>query len=190
MKKLLVILLCAGAIVAQTENYNGWNDTSQIVNFKADSMKYSKVFLLSQNENLRIDMMADDSSATGYASDSVKFYWGIQLGHPTLNGTGSGTKDTFWSNELITLDTFNMRVTTNAATAYRLVDSTGTYTNAPQSHDTLSVTGFAVQSRQFSPAWDVYFRVWLKGLTLNKVGKWVECRVAVFRRIGVNTRSR
>lgn len=189
MKKLLAIMLCAACVVAQTENYQGWKDTSQIASFKADSLKYSKVFLLSQYENLRIDMMANDTSSAGFKSDSLKFYWGIQLGHPSLCGT-AGTLDTFWSNEYIMADTFDLTTTTGAAVAYRGIDSTGAFTNKPMIHDTLSVSGYAVQSRNIKPDWDVYFRVWLKGLTKNNVKEFVLARVAVLRRIGSNVRSR
>lgn len=191
MKTLIVglVALCVAAAFAQTDNYNGWKDTSQIATFKADSLKYSKVFLLSQNENLRVDILANDTSSAGFKSDSMKLYWGIQLGHPTLNGT-AGSIDTFWSPEHIMADTFDLTTTTNAAVAYRGIDSTGAYTNRPFLHDTLSVSGYAVQSRNIRPDWDVFFRVWIKGLTKNNVKEFVLARVAVYRRIGTNTRSR
>jgi hypothetical protein len=189
MKKvLLAVALLAGVVFGQTENYSGMNDTAVIATFKADSLKTSKAYTLSQFENLRVDVLVSDTSAAGFASDSVKLYWGIQTGRICWNS--SGTRDTAWSNERITLDTLDMLTTTNAALKYNAMDNTGAYTNTLKAHDTLSVSGFAVQSRNISPEWDVLFRCWVKGLTGNKVGRFLVFRFNVVRRIGVNTRSR
>ena len=187
MKPVLIVLAVVFGLFAQaSENYNGWGDTSRIAEFRADSLKYSKVFQLSKYENLRIDMMIADTAAATFAADSIKTQWGVVFGHPVLSITG--VRDTVWSNEWLVIDTLNALTTTNAAIKYNVYGTDGTYNTILGAHDTLSVSGFIVQSRAITPAWDVFFKVWVKGLTGNNVSGFLNTRVNVVRRLGVVTK--
>jgi hypothetical protein len=188
IRGLFAVIVLAAGLFAQTENYAGWGDTSVLTTFRADSLKYSRAFLLSQYENLRVDFMVNDTDAAGFVSDSVKAYWGIQTGHPCLNS--SGVVDTVWNHDLVIADTIDLLTTTNAGPKYFAMDSAGNYANTRKSIDTTNVTGFAVQSRNISPYWDVYVRCFAKGLTGNNKGSMLSARFALYRRVGQNTRSR
>jgi hypothetical protein len=56
--------------------------------------------------------------------------------------------------------------------------------------DTLSVKGFAVQSRAFSPEWDEICRIGVKGLSGNQATTYVKVVVVMHRRAAVGTRGR
>jgi hypothetical protein len=186
---VLMVLAAVTCLFAQAdENYNGYRDTARITLFKADSLRYSKVFPLSTWENSRLSIFLNDTSSAGYASDSIKCFWGIQLGMPCING--SGLLDTAWELQLITLDTFDILTAGNMARPYTALDSTGAYMEKMKRIDTLDVTGYAYQTRVFSPGWDVYFRFWAKGLTGNKVGATLKGMFAVEHRNYIAVRAR
>lgn len=182
---VLAIIAMASLIGAQDLNYNGWGDTSSIINFKADSLKRSRVMALSSMENCRFDVYADDTAHAGFANDVVKFYWWLEVGHPTLSKAGK--LDTVWSQlDPVYVDTFDMTTAANMVKHPRILDSTGALVPsiALKSIDTLSVSGFAVQSREISMPWDVYVRFGFKGLSGNITTSFVKLRAQMVRRIG------
>jgi hypothetical protein len=186
---VLMVLAAVTCLFAQAdENYNGYRDTARVTLFKADSLRYSKVFPLSTWENCRFSLFLNDTSNAGFSGDSIKCFWGIQLGMPCINGSGS--LDTAWDLQLITLDTFDILTGANMVRPYTAMDSTGAYVEKMKRIDTLDVTGFAYQSRVFSPGWNVYFRFWAKGLTGNKVGATLKGQWCVERRNYIAVRAR
>lgn len=183
-KSLISLGVLVALLFGQNLNYNGNNDTGTFASFKADSLKYSAIYSLSGFENLRVDMMANDTNAAGYASDSIKFVWGIQTGHPAYNR--SGLMDTVWCDPLL-VDTMQV---SNATKTYIVLGTDGTFSTVKGLVDTLTVTGYAYQSRNFAPEWDVWFRVWARGITGNRVGGWVKSHYAVYRRVASGVRAK
>lgn len=183
---LVLWVVVIGAIVAikvfgQTTNWNGLNDTSQVHLFRSDSLRYSKIFPLTMFENMAIVAKFDDTSATGYANDSVSFTYGYQVGYPVYD-TG-GTKDTAWTY-MVTLDTV---ASANLGTVnIGFVDSTGTTAISQKDIDTLNVSGYATSIAQFSPPWGVFIRYWAQGQTGNKKGSYIGLTFDQKRRLYYN----
>ena len=187
MRALLAVLVLAAMASPMADNNSGFGDTSNIANFNADSLKYSKWYQLSPFENLVMIVMANDTSATGFRNDSVKFFWGIQYGDPVLNA--SGKRDTAFRNSCV-IDTFDARTAANLnPTTYGLFDSTGTEYLGLKQIDTVQVTGFMTQDRSISPEWHSYFRFFCKGLTTNKVGRFLKVWALPVRRTYVPVRN-
>lgn len=186
-KVLLFVLSCLCFVGAQNLNYNGFLDTSNITTFRADSLKYSKAFPLSQLENFVLDVCVNDTSAAKFAGDSVKFYWWIERGHPALNA--AGTLDTIWNtiNPLL-VDTFFVTAGKYTQT-FATLGTDGSFLTTAQLIDTTSLADFMVQSRSFAPPFDVLVRVGHKGLTGNEKGSFLVLRDAVYRRAAVRVRQ-
>lgn len=167
-------------------NYTGYGDTSNIASFRADSLKYSKVFPLAQYENIRLDVICDDTSSAGRGSDSAKFTYFIEYGHPELDL--SNKLDTVWSTlDRLVIGTFDALTATNFTAVDRTIASDGTYDLPGTTIDTLSfaVGRGSLQSRSFTSEYDVLFRVGFKGLTGNNKDAFLKLRLSVNRRIGM-----
>jgi hypothetical protein len=205
MKKLSLILFVASSLYATTFPYNpidyvpmnsnGFGDTNVVLKFKADSTKYSKAFNLSSWENIRFDILAMDTnnSKTGFAGAAVKFYWWFETGHISWRADSAGKFDTIWTKlNPVIVDTFDMTTSGNMVKSVARLDSLGSYFNPTLTIDTLSVHGFAVQSRAITPLWDEFIRIGFKGLSGNITtsGKWVKLWVAQHRRGWLPIRSR
>lgn len=186
-----VILLFVVNTCIQAEepyNYNGYlSDTSKITTFRADSLKYSRPFLLSQYENTRIRVLFNDTSAAGFATDSVKFYYFIQIGSPCLNA--SGKLDTAWNANPIIIDTVDMLTAGNFTTQYSSLLNDGTFTETMKVIDTSNVTGYATNSHTFPLLWDVFARVGVKGLTGNNKDSFIKLRIDRIARVGIKTKG-
>ena len=195
MKKLsLVLSLLVSLAVAQgpTLNSNGRIDTSLIVGFKGTGTAYSKAFNLSAWENLRFDVLAMDTgnSKTLFASSAIKFYWWVSTGHYSINYL-TNKYDTVWSlMQPLIIDTFDITTAANMVKVSRSLDTAGNYPLAHKLIDTLSVRGYAVQSRAFTPEWDEIIRVGVQGLSGNQNTTYVKLIVAMHRRATVPTWSR
>lgn len=179
---LILIVSCQAADTFK--NYWGWGDTSQIAEFAADSLKYSRTFTLGDPDGLRLIVMCDDTASAGFASDSVAFYFGYQTGCPMLDSSGS--VDTLWDVPII-LDTIEI----DSFGVYKSGTSSaaGVPTIAKNNVDTLQIDGFAVKSMRFQPYYDVLIRYYFKGLTGNSVGYPVYLRIQHIKRIGAPVRE-
>ena len=199
-KILAVSLLLCGLTTAQVIDLNtvGYGDTTQsytFSSFRSDSLKFSKNFPLSAWENARVDIIFDDTSSAGFASDSCKFAWGFQTGHKVeIDDTLYYAYDIPYP-----VDTVDLVGSTNmydhdelAVIGYVQDTVTLLNTSVPFAVDTGvgGATLKAVQSRNIVPQWDEVFRIWLKGLTGNKVGSYVEVEANVRRRRYSNVRTR
>lgn len=191
MKHLLLILAFACLGYSQTLNWTGYGDTANIADFRADSTKYTKAFPLSQWENLRLDVLFDDTSAAGRGSDSAKFYYWLEYGHEALSLANA--KDTVWSKQdPVVVDTIDALTAGNFSATSRVLASDGTYSYPLKTIDTLSfaVGGGSLQSRNFPQDWDVYVRVGFKGLTGNNKDAMLKLRASIVRRQVNNVRSK
>ena len=191
MKQISIVLMLACLGFSQTLNWTGYGDTSNIANFRADSTKYSKAFPLSQWENLRLDVIFDDTTAAGRGSDSVNFYYWLEYGHLAL--TLANKVDTIWSTQdPVVIDTVNTLTAANFTAVSRILANDGTYIYPLKTIDTLSfpVGGGSLQSRNFPQDWDMLFRVGHKGLTGNNKDAMLKLRDNVVRRQVINVRSK
>lgn len=148
----------------------------------SDSARYSKVYNLSEYEHIRVDIQADDTTSDGFASDEIKFAWWIETGRPTYNKTGRW--DTAWSVLTpLSLDTFDIATAANMVVDPIELQVDGTYESVFKKIDTLSVTGVAYQTINFSPEWDVWFRIGFKGVTGNITDEPLWLRSVIYRRV-------
>jgi hypothetical protein len=167
-------------------NFNGIGDTTNVPSFRVDSLKVTKAFQLSAYENLRIDILCNDTTTAGFTLDTANFKWGFQTGHQIMNG--SGKLDTLWNPQRIVCDTFKT-LSGVYGLQYTILDSTGVYNEIGKIIDTTSVSGFAVQSKNISPMWDCLIRVWVKGLSGNQTHTFLKLWVNIVHRKGVATVS-
>jgi hypothetical protein len=151
---------------------------------------------MSSWENNRFDVLAMDTnnSKTTFGGAAINFYWWFETGHLSFRGDAAGKLDTVWSRiDPVCVDTFNITYSAHMVkTATGRLDSLGSYFNPQLTIDTLSVHGFAVQSRAISPLWDEFIRIGFKGLTGNITtsGKWIKLWVAHHCRGWLPTRAR
>lgn len=185
--KAIVLLLALFAMSFAQLNYQMVSDTSIISGFYSDTTAYSRTYALSQYENLRVDVYADDTTNTGFNGDSIKFWWWIETGHLTVNS--SDVYDTAWSTIWpLSVDTFDILTSANMTVTPSRVLADGTYDYPLKYIDTTNVSGFAYQSRVVVPEWDVYFRIGFEGLTGNLTGEYIKLQANVFRRVYLRTK--
>jgi hypothetical protein len=186
MKTLISLLILSTASMAAISNQSGYLDTTK-VRVRSDSLYYSRGFDLSGSEDIRAILMVNDTSSVGFASDSINIQWGYQTFSLVMNS--SGRADTAF-DQRICLDTITTAVLGNLPAAIGSSGSDGSITRSTKVVDTLSVTGYATQSKWFLPEWDVGIRFWYKGLTGNKKASSVVGRVGVQRRQYINVRAK
>lgn len=178
----ILVLTAQGAI----QNQIGYLDTSK-VKVRSDSLYYSRGYDLSGMEDIRAILLVDDTSAAGFENDSVNIMWGYQTFSVVLNS--SNVPDTVFDQK-ITLDTVVTASFGNLPAAYGSAAYDGSTTRSTKLIDTLSVTGYASQSKWFIPEWDEGIRFWFKGITGNKTLTGVKCILTVKRRVYINVRMR
>lgn len=172
----LSIIVSAALVSAEDANYAGWGDTSTVGAFKADSLKYSAVFPeWSSYQEKSIDVWFSDTAHAGFIGDSVAFYYWLEVGRRTALRTGK--LDTIW-NRVCVIDSVRMCGATAADTArftlaLGVMDGTGAYTEQMKYIDTTDLTGYAHNGHSVSAAWGTLARIGFKGLTGNRVGKFV-----------------
>jgi hypothetical protein len=187
MKRFLFVIMLAVASFGQgVDNWNGWGDTAQVKNLYKDTTIYTKWFPLSAMENMRLSAYFRDTSTAGLGSDSVNVEWGIQTGHPSwVTTTTRATK--YALSPVLIVDTCNMLIATNFIKDTLHLDADYAFLNPHKLIDSVSVPGWAYQTRQFAPEWDVYFRFYAHALTGTKKSKNLQCYFQSIRRLGVKT---
>ena len=178
----ILVLTAQGAI----QNQIGYLDTSK-VKVRSDSLYYSRGYDLSGMEDIRAILLVNDTSAAGFKSDSVNIMWGYQTFSVALNS--SNVPDTVFDQKII-LDTVVTASFGNLPAAYGSAAYDGSTTRSTKLIDTLSVTGYASQSKWFIPEWDEGIRFWFKGITGNKTLTGVKCILTVKRRVYINVRMK
>lgn len=171
MYKLIVSILLF--VFAASAQHNIKQTLFKINDFKADSLKYTPVFNLSDYENIKLSLRINDTSAAGFASDSVNCYWGIQYGEVTVNY--ADVKDTEWVNPMFVVDSCRFD-------AANFVTSTSTSTSDtldPLAICTTYVSGLAIQSRMYQPYRMPIARLWIKGVTGNELTSFLRTQFLV-----------
>lgn len=161
---MIKLILCLFILVLTAQgaiqNQIGYLDTPK-VKVRSDGLYYSRGYDLSGMEDIRAILLVDDTSAAGFEKDSVNIMWGYQ--------------------------TFSVG---NLPAAYGSAAYDGSTTRSTKLIDTLSVTGYASQSKWFIPEWDEGIRFWFKGIAGNKTLTGVKCILTVKRRLYINVRMR
>lgn len=179
----IAVLFLAGSGYS-APNATGWGDAHRITAICTTGViAYTKVYPLSDYEDMRVIVKVNDSTAAGFGSDSVSFIFGYQTGIEVLNG--SGLRDTCWDDR-INIDTLTR--SGFGIVGSGTTNSDGTVNRVWAGSDTLSVTGFATKSRWIVPEWDGLVRLWVQGLAANKKGARLVLLLEPRRRLGVRTR--
>lgn len=160
MKTFLLLMLIPLFLYAG-ENYNGFKDTSSISGVLVDgTKKYTTAFDLSPGHDFWIIAMVNDTSEDGFASDSINFEWGIQVGNWCLD-TGEAA-DTCWEahTPVDTIAQDSLGVSNNYTFA------NGAITRTKGGVDTLSVGGYAYQMVKIDldDIWGCFIRGWVNSL--------------------------
>jgi hypothetical protein len=123
MRKLMLWLISFAVAVSAgpAVNFTGYADTLNIYGFRSDSLKFTAAVVNQGNWKKLLQVTCDDTDNAGHRDDSIKFYYGIQLGNIFRNLAGS--VDTLWSNGII-LDTLNALIS-NVAQFYHPEKMTG-----------------------------------------------------------------
>lgn len=187
-KALLFTLILAFVSHGQIKNWGGYLDTTILWVKDSTTIKYSKVYNLTEAAAISLVTMVNDTAATGLSSDSTKILYGFQVGGPVINA--SGLFDTAWAG-LDTLDTIS-------AVGYGITCGNGRYSLSTDlieetwgKADTVNVTGYAYQIRPVRPYnWDVFVRAWYVGKTGTRLATPNKI-VCMFRKmIGIPTVSK
>lgn len=161
---LLIVALLVGSVSAQ-KNWNGYGDTLVVHGFNGTETAYTAAKNLTDYEDIAVVAMANDTGSAGFASDSISFSYGYQLGYPVWNS--SGVRDTLWDPSAGTLlDTLT----------------------SPTTCDTSMVSGFAAQVNTWTCPWAPVIRFFVIGLGANNKGEPLLCRLALLRRLGSVTK--
>ncbi len=171
MIKRLIFLFLIPAMLFGRNFGREYGDTAYIPDtLQADTLKYTRVFTIDDKEELRVVVMANDTSVAGLTSDSIYFDYGYQFGELVLNS--SGNRDTAWGDRIqidsMVLDSFGK---VNVGTMV----ATGVLTSYYGGADTSAVSGYAVKVRRIAmdwgQVWGSYIRFWAKGRARNRKGK-------------------
>lgn len=180
---LLLIIACF-AMAEKSDNWTGWKDTAWIDSFSGTILKYSKKSMsLTDYDMVRLIAEVADTTTAGFASDSVAFQWGYQTFSLCYDSglTANPDIDTCFSPRVV-VDTIKTAYYGSLSTIYTL-DANGIAASPMRQVDTTGTPGFAVQSRTFAPEWDTFYRIWVKGLTGNKTGRYLKLLFTQPRRI-------
>lgn len=152
---LLFISTFNTSTFAQSTNWKGNKDTTVVYISDTTTIKFSKVYQMSEGENQRVDIYCNDTAKAGFSTDSTKIVYGYQTGHVSFKN------DTTW-NERDTVDIVdNTKYQTGAS--YGRWNSDGTITQTYGYADTSGT--YARQTHGYSPYWDVLIRYWCHGAT-------------------------
>lgn len=144
-------------------NWRGTLDTAKIHDVLGeDSLIYTSWLWLGKGENLRIICKADKKGDAGFASDSLEFDWGFQVG--TIVRDSAGNLDTLADMKRIKLDAFSTD-SLGKGPYEKTQDTLYTYGNQNLGVDTSSVSNWAVQNLLAIPEWSPLIRFWVMGNT-------------------------
>lgn len=167
------LLLAIIVSVALSQPYNTKTYVTKIKDFRADSLKFTDPFPLGDNEGLGVTVYANDTSAAGFASDSIVAYWGLQYGRITTNYLDQA--DTMWVEPTKVIDTFRLATanikTSNSFTTVDTLD--------PLAICTTHVSGLAYQSRIIQPYRYPIARIKIKGATGNELTSFLRLKIEV-----------
>jgi len=170
-------------------NTQGWLDTAKIDDtLTVSTYYYTRALKLTDGEDIRVLVKANDQTNAGFTGDSIKFAWGYQTGCITVDS--AGRKDTAWADLRTVIDTMDTDSLGSIYNANATSDPDGGITKLWNSgSDTLSVTGYAVQDRWFLPEWNEVIRYWALPLTGHKTGAAISIVFEQHRRAYIQTRG-
>lgn len=182
LRKILALLLTLAALSfsgVSAENWNGWGDTIKVPACSSTVLVYGRTpFTVTDYDMIRVVAHVDDTTSAGFADDSVNVIWGYQTFSLCLNS--SGTYDTCYSPRVV-VDTISSD--TFGVMQLMTLDGNGIAKTPSRQVDTLACSGWAVQSRTFSPEWDVYARLWVQGVAGNITAAPLKMQFTVVRRL-------
>lgn len=182
----LFVAILSFSANAQMQNWKGYLDTTIMWVAGTSTMKYSKVYPMTETENMSLVTMANDTSEVRLGGDSTRIVYGYQIGNLVING--SGALDTAWAVQ-DTIDTLCASGFQSKEGGGRVLND-GTISETWGKADTLSVSGYATQTRPIQPYWGAVIRFWYQGITGNSAGTPVKVVAALVRRVGQITVSK
>jgi hypothetical protein len=177
MKNVVLFVLASVAVLFAGERPQNWQKTEfNMANFKADTVRRSTPFNVTDYENIVVAVKVNDTDAAGFAGDSVAMGLLWQRGYFIDNG--SGAADTTWLRPSKFIDTVRISTATfPAATASIFPDS-----SMHNTFDTNNVTGVAVATYDIFPIWSPIARIVAYGLTGNNKSSFLSFGVEVSQR--------
>ena len=171
---LIAIMILITTSFSGPVSHNGFSEIDSItsaIGRDTVTMVYgNRWFERGGAEDITVLVKVNDTSATGYANDSIKFILGINLGMITTDTTTSKKRIDTAKSIYIDIDTINIA---NAGTkrTWALLNAGLTYTG--NMFDTLDVRGFATQiipltGSRLMPSWTHLYRYYAKGMDKNK----------------------
>jgi hypothetical protein len=163
------------------KNWSGWGDTVLVPACSSTVTVYSgTAFSITDYDMIRVVCHANDTCHAGFASDSIYIRWGYQTFSLCLNT--SGLYDTCYSPRVV-VDTINFDSSSYGTMAVLTLDGDMVANSPGLQVDTSSCSGWATQSKTFSPEWDVYARLWVQGITNNQDAAPLKLMFTVIRRL-------
>ncbi|RPJ55950.1 MAG: hypothetical protein EHM12_11320 [Dehalococcoidia bacterium] len=175
--KLLLIFLVFVCLAQSTNkkimNWKGWGDTVSIRQIQDTGVfYYSRALSITDGEDFTLMCKCNDTTSAGFASDSLNFMWGYQLGNPSL--TSTGVVDTVWSkSDCFIVDT----ITTDSLGTGRIgyTSPGGAINRYYRGIDTSSISGYAIQDRWVVSEWKPLIRFWMSPISVkHKKGSYVK----------------
>lgn len=168
---MLLFVIASAQLNSRTLEYD-------IIDFRADSTWTSPWFSLTDYENTDVTLLINDTSSSGYASDSIAAKYSIQYGAPYRDYLGTLT--TVHRGPPHFLDSIRAgsgRWVTNATWLAFGVDS------FPETQlDTTTGLGYALNLKYLQPYVNPNARILLTGLTGNKKASFLRVRIVVTQR--------
>jgi len=169
---MIAICFIVGIVFGQVKNTTPYTDTCWISEtLDSAVIYYGKAFVMADAQPEKVMICkVDDTTAAGFASDSIQFDWGYQLGYLTMDS--ANLEDTLWTKEFFFLDSMS---TANFGAAdvegyVRSSDMVAVIDSLSGQADTTDVDGYASQARPFSLLkWAHFIRPWVRGLGKNQL---------------------
>lgn len=171
MEKVIMLMLAIAVLVGAQLNVK----TTEIIitNFRADSTYVCPWMSLTDGENVNVTTMINDTSASGYANDSIAAIIGVQYGavYNSFNGIPTQT-------ELGPVK-FCDSIRTGRFTSNTWVS----YDSFPETYlDTNGSIGYAFNVKYLQPFVNDIFRPVLTGLTGNEEGTFQRVKIVIKQR--------
>lgn len=166
MRTLFIVLSITCVVFSASRNRNSLKeDTLLVSGVQADSSRYSGWLNLSDKEDIAVVVKVDDTTSDGFASDSINFIIGYQVGDPVYDTSYSASNERYARSALIILDTLTTDSLGTAEDGYGYEDSIGVIHEPHGQLDTTNVPGWAVWRRTFYPKWGVFIRFFVVPLS-------------------------
>lgn len=171
MKKFIMSILVMSVLVQAQLNVK----TTEIIitNFRADSTYVCPWISLTDGENVNVTTMINDTSASGYANDSIAAIIGVQYGAVYNSFNGIPTQTAIGPVRIC-----------DSIRAGRYTDTTWlAYDSFPETYlDTNGSIGYAFNVKYLQPYVNDIFRPVLTGLTGNEEGTFQRVKIVIKQR--------